>query len=371
MYCLSEINNLQNTGEQIIHIIRDENVAHECLNHITCHKAKKFVEDLTLPILNMTESECLADGNLVEGLYLLKVSEIPYCIKLIKKINVVNHGYVYNTFSTDKIILYTWSLIPYNFDKELSKIGYINEFREVMATEINTDIIPVLHNNCYKYYDLVISQFNIKNMCENPIIAVIGKNNQVRENIIANLVKQIIDPQNAPTVIISSGTNKDSYGKLFPNAYVESDIETIQDILFRQLELVDKHIATDSKDKYPNLCIILDDFLFSNIDTLKDEFIFNELLHNVSTYGITLIMVTNNDLSNDIKANLNYVCICPEMDDKSKKKLYKNYVGMLPNFKTFTDIFDTVTSNDNYMILNNTNDTFELSKSLYWCCVNK
>lgn len=376
MFCIYQSDN---TNEQIIHIIDTNDIdANECLKNITKFLASEYTGNVELDIMDISQEQCQLDVNINNGFYLLRsINENSLnTIQLVEKINIINPGYIYNTTTTSISLVYTWKLCPYNFNNKLNEIGHNNKLvnisqndKHLIHLEKNIMRQPIKYNDTYQYYDLKINKLNVNDIANDSCIAIIGKDNLMRACVVNNIVLTITKPQNMTTIIISSEQNANSYQNIFPDAKIELDICCIEDILLRQLVLIN-HYKTDIKEfihnSLPCLCVVLDDFLFSDSNILKNCKAFNELLCNTQQYCITLVIVTQHNIPTNIKVGLNYVLLCPENNESDKKSLYENYVGVLPNSKTFDDVFNKITSDCSCIVMDYTNNTFELSKSLYW-----
>lgn len=376
MFCIYQSDN---TNEQIIHIIDTNDIdANECLENIAKFLASEYTENVELDIMDISQEQCQLDVNINNGFYLLRsINENSLnTIQLVEKINVINPGYIYNTTTSTISLLYIWKLCPYNFNNKLNEIGHNNKLVNISQNDkyinhLEKNIIhqPIKYNDTYQYYDLKINKFNVNDIANDSCISIIGKDNLMRACVLNDIVLTITKPQNMTTIIISSEQNANSYQNIFPDAIIELDTYCIEDILLRQSVLIN-HYKTDigefTQNSLPRLCVVLDDFLFSDSNILKNCKAFNELLCNTQQYCITLVIVTQHNMPTNIKVGLNYVLLCPENNESDKKSLYENYVGVLPNSKIFDEVFNKITSNCSCMVMDYTNNTFELSKSIYW-----
>lgn len=99
---------------------------------------------------------------------------------------------------------------------------------------------------------------------------------------------------------------------------------------------------------------ILFDCLNYTISNEKLLLILRQLFMNGSIYNICTIMITHNfqNINPCVRLNTDFVFINSENDIK---EIYKNFAGIVPNFKTFKKVVQKCIQNNKCLVINNTN----------------
>ena len=157
-----------------------------------------------------------------------------------------------------------------------------------------------------------------------------------------------------PMAVAMSGTEDSNgfYGKILPQTFVYNELNEakIEDFTKRQ-KLAKKHL------KNPWGVLIIDDLT-------DDPKVFNRpLFHGIFKNGrhwkvmFILSLQYCMDIRPAIRNAIDGTFILRETNLKSRKALWENFAGCIPDFNTFCDIMDGVTGDRTALFINNMIDT--------------
>lgn len=214
-----------------------------------------------------------------------------------------------------------------------------------------------------------ISKFSFNTMIKNPAILIIGKRSTGKSYIVRDLLKYF--NQNEFFIensLICSLNEKFEpfYQKIYPTKKITHHLD---DVNFENYLLrCSKNIS--NKRTELNGCVVLDNVLVSK-KWVNNDFI-KELMMNGRHYHSTMIITTDyvTNFPPHIRCNFDYVFILKEYSTLTKKKLYDNFAGILPNFDSFDKIFSSCTENYHAMVIDNHKPTLNISEKIFWYCAS-
>lgn len=204
---------------------------------------------------------------------------------------------------------------------------------------------------------LPIPEFSLKEMCKDPSIIMIAKRGSGKSWIARAILHEFRD---IPVGIIISPTEDKSpfFSEFFPDSYIyyEYKSDTIKKLLFRQNKIIEKSSEKRQKGKYvdPRAIIVMDDCLASDRSWAKDPQL-KELLYNGRHSRVTYLLTMQFVLGIDpkLRGNFDYIFLLAENFTSAKKKIYDHYAGMFPDFNSFREVFDQLTSKFGAMVIKN------------------
>jgi hypothetical protein len=166
-----------------------------------------------------------------------------------------------------------------------------------------------------------------------------------------------------PVGMVMSGTedSNQAYRKMFPSTFVYNnyDEKQVEKFIYRQ-KLAKQHVEN------PWAVIILD-------DCTDDPAIFRKPLqqgmykrgrHWKMLYILSLQYGL--DVRPVIRTNVDGVFILREPNLRNRKVMYENYGGIIPDFKLFCDILDTITNDHTALYIHNITTSTNWKDCVFW-----
>lgn len=261
-----------------------------------------------------------------EGYFLLKNN---INMQLVKKNNYIENGYLYNSKQSKIDILYTWKVIPFSFNKYDTIEEYIQ-----------------------------INEFPIDNMCANPNILIIGKQDKGKTWLTQKLLSVLnTNDEFIKNSLIIAQTEyvKSFYKQKFPDAVIIDDCMTD---LFHELLLKCVYNVI-SNNTAQNGCIVIDDCLnqfgWDNNNHIR------EILLNIQFCDLPYILARQSSLELTT-LNFDYIFLLKEDDDDDKEKLFQYYAHMFPDYNTFDKVF----SDYSCLVIDNRVVSDTISDKVFW-----
>lgn len=196
-----------------------------------------------------------------------------------------------------------------------------------------------------------IKKFDIKQIPNDSTMVFIGK----RRTGKSFLMKDILyHKRNIPAGIVISHTETLSpfFQNFIPKMFIhnEYDPKILSDIFTRQKKAKDENWAN------PECFLVMDDCLSDSKNWSRDKFL-KEVFYNGRHYKILYLLAMQEPMGipPGLRGNIDYVFILKNNNPAQREKIYKQYAGVFPNFKTFNKILDICTKNHNVMVIDNVN----------------
>lgn len=238
--------------------------------------------------------------------------------------------------------------------------------------------------------DYKIQKFDIASMDRSRSCIFIGGSGTGKSQLVTSVLHANRD---IPAGIVMSGTeNGDPYWSRFvPDLFIYDDwkpekLEDLIDIQRRSKRKVDS-IETEieyckrngrradverleRKRKEAMLAmrkfVIIDDLMFKPALTRSE--VMKKLFMNGRHWGILACLTIQYCMSLDIslRGNAGYVFVCRENIVSYRKKIYDNFLGMLPNFAVFEKVMDACTQNYECIVLDRTARSTRVEDCIFW-----
>jgi hypothetical protein len=201
--------------------------------------------------------------------------------------------------------------------------------------------------------NITITKFKIEETLDNAHYALIGMRGSGKSYIIRNIIDNLWKNKRIDSCIVFSPSDRMSsfYSDFVneDNIYFECKPKIIQKILDKQKEL--------GKER-KNICVVLDDCLSSKGEWVNNA-TYADFLFNARNYGITYFLAMQFPLGikPDLRSNFDYVLALNDATVSNQKRIHEHYAGFIPDFDTFRQTFEQVTSNYNCMCIHNKDNT--------------
>lgn len=192
-------------------------------------------------------------------------------------------------------------------------------------------------------------------------IVVIGKPGTGKTTLIQSLIyskSHII-----PIGMVMSGTEDSNgfYGKIFPETFIypKLDEAKVEDFVKRQ-KLAKKHLTN------PWGLLLIDDC--TDDPKIFTKPLFQGLFKNGRHWKTLFILSLQYcmDIRPVIRNSIDGTFILRETNLKSRRALWENYAGCIPDFSTFCDIMDGITGDRTALFINNMIDTGDWKDRIFW-----
>lgn len=189
-----------------------------------------------------------------------------------------------------------------------------------------------------------------------PIVMIVGKRDTGKTHLVRDLLHHQRD---IPVGVVISGSEAGNqlYSELVPKLFIHKEFNTvlIENILKRQHQVIRQ--AKQDMNEYGctgidgRAFVILDDMMFDKNFT-KDKHMNYVFLNG---RHLQLMTITAMQYVMSIppawRVNTDYVFIMYENIIANRKRLYDQFGGMFPTFKSFCDVMDQYTGNNDHSCL--------------------
>lgn len=195
-----------------------------------------------------------------------------------------------------------------------------------------------------------------------PTIIIIGSRGTGKTYLVEDLMYYFRKIP-AGMIITGSEASSESFSKFFPKSFIYDEVDTdrIEKIAHTQQKLRKKNTPGD----YSSL-LLFDDCGYDKSITRKK--IIKKIFCNGRHLKILLMMTVQycKDIPPDLRSNADYVFILRENVQESRKKLWKEYAGIIPDFDTFNEIMNVCTDNRGILVVDNTSISNEVTDNIFW-----
>jgi hypothetical protein len=213
-------------------------------------------------------------------------------------------------------------------------------------------------------FDVNIRKFNVSDLGENDHVLVIGHSGFGWQSPIKNIARFFLNFLNYNSkVIITSSPNR--WKNFLPVMNFEI-VSTNMTILLDNYWSLQKELIRKYGYKSNTLLLLLDDVL------LTKERVVEEILRNGRHYNTTLIMGTSyTKLPPTLRTRFSCIFLSSH-NVLYAKKLYSQYGGIFPAFESFWPIFQQLTLNNEFMVIDNRRPFYgnslkeEIENRCYW-----
>lgn len=199
---------------------------------------------------------------------------------------------------------------------------------------------------------MYFGNFNLADMVANPSILIVGDNEQMKNNIIRDIIFHL---KNIPSGLIFSSNKitNEFYNKFFPDIYIHEklDGDFINKLLARQ------HLAIQNSEHSeidPSALVVLNNCL-SQVKSWTTNGDIIELLLNARHYYVSYILTipSSMTLPEDLRVNFDYIFILNEDNPINRKYVYDNYAYCFSNYAVFDVVLKMLAPSNDVLIIKN------------------
>lgn len=201
-----------------------------------------------------------------------------------------------------------------------------------------------------------IQELDFVLMKENCKILIVGKRGSGKTTIIKELLKHF--KKQYPCIVSTNVSDiRDEYNDIIPKKFIYNDEnKIIEKIINRQIFAISKKIRN------PRLCVAFD-CTISKQNQKNAQFL--EIMYNGRHYYLNAIFTvqTSREFSPDVRANMDYIFLLGDDDEKNVRSMYDTYGKIFPTFDMFHQVFKQLTQNFGVMVICNWKDEIYLEQS--------
>lgn len=219
-------------------------------------------------------------------------------------------------------------------------------------------------------YNLNLKRFRPKDM-ENrrvdpdkgpPTIVIIGGRGTGKTYLVRDIMYYFRRIP-AGMIITGSEASSEAFSEFFPKSFIfdDIDLERIENIVANQRKLRKKK----TKGDYSSL-LLFDDCGFDK--SMVKKKIIKGIFMNGRNWKILLIMTLQyaKDIPPDLRSNVDYVFILREPVIETRKKLWKEYAGIIPTFDAFNEAMNVCTEDRGALVIDKTTTSNKIEDNVFW-----
>jgi hypothetical protein len=222
-----------------------------------------------------------------------------------------------------------------------------------------------------EFEKLTLNKFKIKDILPNATILLLGRRRSGKSFLARDIFYYHRD---IPRGIVFSGTENANpfFGDFIPDTFIHSEYspDLIDTVLANQGLKIRKAREQGVKDgllESNRFFIVLDDML-ADASSWKKEKTIQEIFFNGRHFNIFFILTMQYPLGIPpaLRSNIDYVFIFNEPSIKNRKKIYEDYVSVIPSFDVFNNILDFCTQNHECLVVKTTGTSTDMKDQVFW-----
>ena len=218
---------------------------------------------------------------------------------------------------------------------------------------------------------LKIRKFDMKTMPSDAVVLLVGKRGTGKSTLLKDIMYNMREHLHCGVAMcptLDSVAGADGLGSYVPAPLIHDCYKP--QVVEKLLNYQKKSVKKVGKEKTKRQFVILDDTMFDK-KALKGTEI-RACAMNGRHYRLFFINAVQYlcDLTPDIRTNVDVIFCLKENILSNKERLWKHFFGMFPDFPTFSQTMDALTSDFTAMVLNNRTRSTELTEQVFWYKAN-
>jgi len=211
-----------------------------------------------------------------------------------------------------------------------------------------------------------LRKFEMSSMQDDKTVLLLGKRNTGKSTLLEDILYHLSTAFDIGFGMTLTQDTARSFAKFMPESLIHNKgvrtekLEEIIDMLRKITEADDT--GTDKVKVYGVLDDVASQKGIFNSETMRDIFMNGRHYHVFFVILLQYVM----DIGPSIRSQIDYVFIlrCTGVDDR--KKIYKNFFGIFPDFETFERVFDQCTEGFDCIVLDNTVRSNKIEDCVFW-----
>lgn len=211
-----------------------------------------------------------------------------------------------------------------------------------------------------------LRKFEMSSMQDDKTVLLLGKRNTGKSTLLEDILYHLSNSFDIGFGMTLTQDTARSFAKFMPESFIHNKgvkTETLEGIIdmLRKVTEAD-NTGTDKVKVYGVLDDVASQKGIFNSETMRDIFMNGRHYHVFFVILLQYVM----DIGPSIRSQIDYVFIlrCTGVDDR--KKIYKNFFGIFPDFETFEKVFDQCTEGFDCIVLDNTVRSNKIEDCVFW-----
>ena len=209
---------------------------------------------------------------------------------------------------------------------------------------------------------LKIKRFNPQELKPDRICLFVGKRGTGKSTLLRDIMYHMRTYIDVPTAMTPTEDSAEMFESCMPASCVHRDFHeaTVDRIIDCQRK------AAKKKKEPKHILLVLDDMGFDK-KVLKGKNM-RDLFMNGRHYSVTLCLTLQYcvDMGPDLRSQIDYCFCLREPIISNRLKLWKYFFGGFSQFQDFASVFDTCTSNNECLVIDNTIKSNNLADFIYY-----
>jgi hypothetical protein len=221
---------------------------------------------------------------------------------------------------------------------------------------------------------LNLKRFSLADIPDGAVCVIIGKRKVGKSFLLRDILYHKRDFPIGQVICGSENVNP-FYSDFIPPIFIHSEYsaDVVSKFMKRQMDMKIKTAGDRNNPKSkryskldPRGFLVMDDVSYDT-SWLRDRCI-REIFMNGRHLAINYFLIQHYPLGikPDLRTNIDYVFIMRENNTANRKRLYENYAGVFPDFKSFCETMDEVTTDYGCMVINNGSKSNNIEDIVYW-----
>jgi len=226
------------------------------------------------------------------------------------------------------------------------------------------NLICIEMSKRFKAEQIVLKKFDVSKIDYSKVCLFIGKRGTGKSWCVRDIMYHC---RKIPSALVVSGTERVNkfYGSHIPDIFIHENwsADLIQGVVNKQERAIEKYGVGG---KGHEIMVLFDDIMFDK-KWIKDKTT-KALFMNGRHYKILFLVTLQYALGlpPSLRTNADYIFLFKENTSVNRKKLYEQYASVIPDFRTFCQVFDAATDDYSCLVIDNTVRSTDFRDCVFW-----